>query len=357
MTQTITPRPVPRPAPPAMPPSPPPEFVDPARPLPAGQPVFSEETRKYLLSIGWKDGDPLPGEIGQRLAQLQAEIAAAAASIPERPTTPVRPSKIVDITELPPEQQKELQELVDRVKGADGPPQSTAPGSIFETVGSDHFSDTLTLTPPASTPDKASATPDAGESAAKPDEVDAGAKALPTVCPRCFYDLSQPFTVKPTDQDKQAFVASMLGAAVFKKHVTLLNGQLGFTFRELTPEEADLVLRQCHYDMLAGTLDNEGQYLAAVLQYRLCLSLQQIWRKGVVALVVPPITDHAAIGYTPDPKTPSTPLPALQRWVFQHVLVNESLRRLAALHHQQFQRLIEALEAMTHEPDFWSGIG
>ena len=40
----------------------------------------------------------------------------------------------------------------------------------------------------------------------------------------------------------------------------------------------------------------------------------------------------------------------------KNILAQEVTRRLVATHLRQFQRLLEALEAMALEPSFWNGI-
>lgn len=226
------------------------------------------------------------------------------------------------------------------------------------------FSDTLTLSPPPGDavphepePSVASAqtaeTPPQEPAPDTPTQApaDTGAQALPTHCPRCLYDLSQPWTVKPTDVDKQAFVVSMLGGTPFQKQFQTGGGRLGFVFSELSPDQEDLTLKQCHAELQRGEITTESQYLATLIQYRLCLSLKRILHDGAPRIAVPAVSEHAVFGYTPQSDGP-TPLPALRDWVWKNALPTETLRRVAARHYQQFQRLVEAMEAEMFSPDF-----
>jgi hypothetical protein len=47
----------------------------------------------------------------------------------------------------------------------------------------------------------------------------------------------------------------------------------------------------------------------------------------------------------------------MRDYVSANVLSQEVFKRLVGTHLREFQRLIEALEAMALEPSFWTGIG
>ncbi len=382
---------------PDIPASPVPHPVSPAQPRPGI--AITDYTRQQLQALGWQDGDPVPEEFGQRLALVRATLPGEARA------------KLLDVRQLPETVQHELREILRAAKqkretrSADTHteanlenlhPQVREAAKQAMKIQQQFEEPTVTFasvspvlqaaaststTPPADASDRSPRNPapeptstpswsptftppqppptaDAAQDAAERVEptADTGASPKLTHCPRCAWDLSAPFETPPTEADKCAFVASIFGIAPFQKQYMLMGGHLGFTFRELTPGETDLVTQQCGYDVHEGRIIGDGQFLAAVWQYRLCLSLRHVLKSGVVHVAVPSVTDHAAIGYRPEPGVPSTPLPALQQWVHTYALRTESLRRLASIHHQQFQRLVESLEAMVSEPSFWRGI-
>jgi len=96
-------------------------FLD--RPIPSSRVTLPEDAKQQLEALGWKPGDPVPGELGDRLRAIQAEIAEADAQDEADLPAKVReirkrakPPKHVKLEDLPQEKQQELRSLMDEAK-------------------------------------------------------------------------------------------------------------------------------------------------------------------------------------------------------------------------------------------------
>ena len=408
----FTRKPVPAPPPPAADKNP---YIDPKMlpgegrpPLPMGAVQMSDYTRKQLEAIGWKDGMHIPGDLGQRIQEIQAEVAKERGEAKlEMPPgwVPPRP-KLVDISELPEKHQQELrqymseyqqqmaaeaaaeaaeQEIESKIppgtdpttaaamrtnlmaaqvanatRGTgmrmidDGPPlpSSLPPVPEGKTLGG-----VTNISPVFEQIEAAKKMTEAATPAAEPPPhdhaVETGTAMPVTNCPRCLWNLKLPFDATPTKRDKETYLAAMLGVTRFVKKVPLFGGHASVTFRSLTTKEANMVSRQLGYDLRAGRIREDGEFWGDLMAYRLALSLQQFVTDQHVAIDVPAIND---IPYTANPDEDETPLVPMVKYINEEVLNTESLRRVVGMEHRQFQRLVEALEAASSDPDFWEGI-
>lgn len=136
-----------------------------------------------------------------------------------------------------------------------------------------------------------------------------------------------------------------------------MDGKVTFGFRSLLSKETDLLFQQLGIDMRNGEFTGETDYFMRLQEYRLYMSVERlVGDNGEVIAEIPPIFD---IPYD-EPETGAvlqTRLVNMRDWFNDEAVPNESLRRVMTQHHRSFQRLVEALEAMTSEPDFWKGIG
>jgi hypothetical protein len=174
-------------------------------------------------------------------------------------------------------------------------------------------------------------------------------------CPRCGWDMRQKFEVQPTDRDKEDFLATLLGGTRFKKSYELFGGKIVVTFRGLLADENKLIYRQLVLDQKENKVTTEAEWFVQMMDYRLSCSLEDIKdKKGKVISVVPELSE---MPFTQNPDKPlETALVKQLEFVSTTILAQEVTRRLVATHLRQFQRLVEALEAMAIEPSFWNGI-
>lgn len=147
------------------------------------------------------------------------------------------------------------------------------------------------------------------------------------------------------------FVAGVLGQTRLLKSYELLAGQAVVTFRSLLATEADLLFQQLGHESRQGAIGGDGDYWMKWQIYRLVLGVQQV-KLGQKIVVMPEVSKLPLL-----PGDAATVLPVASQWFHEHVLPQEVLRRLVAAKHQEFQRLVETLEAQATNPDFWRGIG
>jgi hypothetical protein len=178
--------------------------------------------------------------------------------------------------------------------------------------------------------------------------------ALVVFCPRCGWDKRLKFDIVPTDREKEDFLATLLGGVRFKKKYELFGGRIVVTFRSLLAEENKLIYRQLVLDQQQNKVATETEWFVQMMDYRLACSLESVADKSGKVLTVIPTLDE--MPFEPNKDEPlATSLPK-QLDLINKNMAQEATRRLVGTHLRQFQRLVEALEAMALEPNFWNGI-
>lgn len=328
-------------------------------------PYLSDFTKKTLLQFNWKDGDPIPATLGDFLLKTKEAIPASS-----------RTDVLIDAEKMPAEAVAQVNALLAearvigdkekarqaRQKELQSVTEGMAPNvaaAVEQILGPQIVDDraTMAATPaaeaaPAPKPvpqPEEPVVPDAVEEALMP------AMAFMPFCPRCGWDMRQKYDVNATDRDKEDFVACLLGNTRFKRTFDLFGGKLRVTLRALLTEETKAIYKQLIIDQQQGVVNSEAEWFAQMMDYRLACSVESLADKdGKLISVVP---EMAEMPFTPDKDNPlATPLVATLDYVNTKVLAQEVTKRLVGTHLRQFQRLVEALEAMALEPSFWTGI-
>lgn len=364
-------------------------------PLRTGKTHMTPMTRKNLELIGWKDGDPIPGDLGAQLQKVKAEVmqeregADLQNSELARNWQPVTTS-FVDISELPEEKQEEMRQYLAEYKtfvetqeqqataqaAADAQIPASVQGESRELMRNqlmqgqaaaaareannsgyvidDRETEAQPVSQPAQPPQKT-----AQPSAETAQSVDTGASPdIPSSCPRCAWPVATPFNVEATDKDKQAFLAAILGVSRFEKKYSLLNGNMEVVFRSLNTAEVQELQKQLGHMVRSGAIRGDAEYWANMTNFRVAMAVSQIIIGGNTVYHVPPLKEWAdkreplPEGTTLEP----TEIPYLLNHFHAVGATQEPIRRIIGTAHQQFQRLTELLEAMTNEPNFWNGI-
>lgn len=325
---------------------------------------ISEFTKKTLGQFGWKDGDAIPAELGDRMLKMKEGLP---------------PSKRTDVLlekeALAAEQIEEIQKMLadakvaaeqrDKKKAIAAKTKNMAPSvaAAFEKIKEagpeiiddrDEVKEEQAAEKPAAAPppEPAPKKPDAAPAPAIELETPAMASTIPPFCPRCGWDMRMKFEVVPTDKDKEDFLATLLGGTRFKKTYELFGGKMAVTFRSMLAEENKLVYRQLTLDQQAQKVTTEAEWFVQMMDYRLACSLDNVADKsGKIVAEMPELPEMV---YTGEAK--ETPLVAQLSLIGKNILAQEVTRRLVGMHLRQFQRLVEALEAMAAEPSFWTGI-
>lgn len=361
-------------------------------------------TRNMLQGMGWKEGDPIPGEIGQRIQQVVKQVQTEQGGSPLPNAKPGERTKIgrqLKFEDLPADRQAELRQVMQQYQEEQRSPaaqqlrameagmSTLAPG--VQTAARQAALAAFSNQPQQAMPEvvltrgtgpdfrRAAAQPVAPptppqnpeppvETQPQPQENpettqimpdgpeehpgNAGGLAPVTFCPRCLWNLSHAFEAKPTAEDRVAFIAAILGSRFIKAYPVMGN-TVTLWFRGLLAAETDLIAKQMRYDALNQQILGEVDYFSRLNVYRLtCMLFKITDAKGAIIAEVPNVLDipHDTIAG-------ETVLVPLVNWFNEQVCATESLRRVASQHHREFQRLVEALEAQTGNPDFWSEIG
>lgn len=329
-------------------------------------PYLSEFTKKTLAQFDWKEGDPIPVVLGDKLLQIKETIPASS-----------RTDVLIDIEKMPADAVAEVNALLAAAKKV-GQKQadfealqaSTAKmnpqvrEAVENILGPQILDDREEMdTAPVVAPKPA--TKEEQVETVKPedlplDRVPVADPAPPLLvlpfCPRCGWDMQQKFEVTVTDRDKEDFVACLLGNTRFKKKYELLGGRLVLKLRALLSEENKMIYKQLLVDQTAERIKTEGEWYAQLVEYRLACSVESLTdQDGKPIAIVPELHELGAI-YTNKELPEDTPLVEALKFINTKVLAQEVTKRLVGTHLRQFQRLLEALEAMALEPSFWNGI-
>jgi hypothetical protein len=118
-----------------------------------------------------------------------------------------------------------------------------------------------------------------------------------------------------------------------------------------------LINKQLGYDVRVSKIIGDGEYLTAMLEYRLVLSLQRIEIQGHNAVDVPSVDEFMKANTIQLPSDPKdTVLTKMHTEFYDKFVTSESLRRVVGAKHREFQRLTETLEALMLDPNFTNGI-
>lgn len=320
----------------------------------------SDFTKKTLSQFGWKEGDAIPAELGALMVSMKEKLPPMTRTDVLIDRELLSEEQVEKITEMlkkakaVAKAKKEKREL-DKTTATMEPSVASAYKKLVESGPQiiDDRNDEPKKETKAAQEDKESIAPTAAAQDATtppPDVAPAAELPITTFCPRCGWDMRQKFDVVPTDRDKEDFLATLLGGTRFKKRYDLFGGRVVVTFRSVLAEENKLIYRQLVLDQQSGVVNTEAEWFVQLMDYRLACALDTIADKnGKIISEVPELDMEAS---TKEKTTLVDQLDVINK----NVLAQEATRRLVGMHLRQFQRLIEAIEAMAVEPSFWNGI-
>lgn len=324
----------------------------------------SDFTKATLGQFGWKEGDAIPADLGQLMIKMKETLP-----------TSKRADVLIDKDVMTEDQVKQIKDMLreardlgrkkKRAEELEEQTKNMAPdvAEVYKQLESaeptivddrEEVAQQEAAVPPAEpepAPEPKAEEKKEPEAAPAPAPVD---PSLVVFCPRCGWDLRQKFDVVPTMRDKEDFLATLLGGVRFKKKYELFGGRLVVTFRSLLAEENKLIYRQLVLDQQKNKVATEAEWFVQMMDYRLACSLESVADKNGKVISAIPTLDEMA--FEPDKDEPlATSLPK-QLDLINKTMAQEATRRLVGTHLRQFQRLVEALEAMALEPNFWNGI-
>lgn len=324
----------------------------------------SDFTKKTLEQFGWKTGDAIPADLGTLMIKMKETLPASKRDDVLVDKDVMTPEQVEQVTGLLREAKelgrKKKQEIELEEKTKNMAPSVSEVYKQIVTSGENDGPQIIDDREAVADAQKQEAKPEPVADV-KPEETKPANEPIPefkptvvAYCPRCGWDMRQKFEVTPTDRDKEDFIATLLGSSRFKKKYELFGGKVIVTFRSLLAEENKLIYRQLVLDQQVNKVATEAEWFVQMMDYRLACSLETIAdSKGKVIASIPLLEEMSWDGKKDEPL--ATPLPKQLELVNKH-LAQEATRRLVGTHLRQFQRLLEALEAMALEPNFWNGI-
>lgn len=346
-------------------------------PLPVGVPVSTKSyTASELATLktipGWNEGDPVPSDMAETIANLGQEAVVSATNTDRmRPpiamdTPPLVVPKPVDISQLPPEKRAEVQAHFDRAKEAEAErarlgalPQTQDPSVKAAILGQNvtHVplvDDRKQATYAGTDVSKSEPAPAQGiqsDQAQAPTTEDTTGANTPvlTKCPHCEWDLSVTDDSMPSESDKQRFLMAQMGGIAFQKSYTLLGGNLIVEYRELTPKEVNALYKQVYAERTRGEVVEPMDFIEAIMQYRMCLALV-VFKTSEQSHEFP--SDLSGWAGEEEEGEP-TLLPSIHKAVYDAVIKTESLNRILAGTLAHFGRILAKMEGNVENPDFW----
>lgn len=337
----------------------------------------SEFTKKTLEQFGWISGEPIPVELGGLLLQLkdssprsprtdvlidinvltEENIAAVKSMLKAASDFAREQNKIGEIESKAARMDPSVADVYRQLKLKEEANQAQAQIIDDRDQLASPAAEETKETAPAAAKKEDSAAPAEKPTPEAASQGFIAPMAMLPFCGRCGWDNRQKFETPVTTLDKQDFLAAILGNRRFKRDIELMGGKLIITFRTPLAEENKLIYRQLTFDQNAGRVVTEAEWFTRMIEYRLACSLERLSDSSGKQIAVVPEMSEFQKTHVPPPEEPlQTPLVPLAEYVNNNVLAHEVTRRLVGQHLRQFQRLVEALEAMALEPSFWSGI-
>lgn len=362
-------------------------------PFRMGDVLLTDAVKRDLQVLGWKQGDPLPGDLPQRISaarqaaadEINRELAKTAQSgqelvlpqeIPLDKLPPAHRQSIlqamsqakqdINYAELHRQEMAALGQLAPSVQQAILASRGGSPVEVFdsreEAVSHDLDAETPDVqAPPAGPPTSLLRPPKSPPPPPPPQpppfraaEAPAAADKSLTNCPHCNWLLSREDDAKPSANDLLAYEAATLGDQPFVKRYALLKGQVHVTFRDLTVVQAEAVFHQVACDQAAGRIATLDDVLRKVQSYRTALALVQVNVRGRLVNVAAEVDDVLAKPEADELLAPGeTPLPHIVKRLTQTPPMHgESFWRALGATWRRFNRLVEHLEARMDDESF-----
>jgi hypothetical protein len=351
-------------------------------PLQPGEIILTEYEKSKLKKHGWKEGDPLPGNISDLMAKAQKEVAddlRTARPFKDHPT--FKAPEPIDISELSQEKRSELEgylqqfkTMAPQIEAAAKTQQdfSTLPPDIQKAIRDagggvevvDSREDPVKELQRKVDEAEGRVEPRAENQSDLDDEDEdqpkkkmesqTGLTSDHSKCPRCNLVLGTK-PVEPAVEDKLNYVAAILGDKLFHKEYALFGGKLLLGFRQLATTRADMVFHQVAHEIRVGLL-GENTYRQVML-YRMVLSLDYVSVGGQTPVSISDAVDSFLEDPENDTKSTDALPIILNRLQKIETLKSESVWRASNEAFARFNNLLDDLDARADNPDFWNAIG
>lgn len=194
--------------------------------------------------------------------------------------------------------------------------------------------------------------PEAEEEEHEPKQTDAGFDGR-RMCPRCGFDTTQAVVADVTEDDKRAFLASILGETQYEKEVDIFNGNAKLYFRARKVELSELIERQLNVDKQLERMTDIMAYETLLLRYNLATCLTAYRIKGKEKVDLPEIDLDKRVDT--DTSIQDTALPVYIQKVFGKW--NDILFAAAMSAARIFSAEVDLLLNRAGDEDFWDSAG
>ena len=329
----------------------PPELAAPGMMKPGT--VLTEVEQEGLKKLGVvEDTSKLPSNIAEKISSVMSSDKP----MPMTQTTLKIPEP-VDFSAIPEEKKKDILEFIRQaadMRKTIQQEQSQEPAPNPKIFKTPEVIDDLIENKPAVKEE-----PPKQEDTVKFDSDPSGmfSKDAIVVCPHCGWDTRKEDVTEISDDDKLAFVQTILGGNRFKKKYSLFGGNLTVTFRALSTAESDMAYKQlivdAQDDIQTKVLSDTTFYWRTLMAYRSVMAVERIESTENI-LEVPEIKDIEidADSY----KRPNTKLYALFDDLVSQIMPTEALRHTITHVFVEFQALCDKLQSMAESKDFWKAI-
>lgn len=157
------------------------------------------------------------------------------------------------------------------------------------------------------------------------------------VCPHCLRDAASSVNM-PSDDDKRAWLRSILGGTSFVKQYSIFGGQGQLSFRSLTVSDRDDIAKQLQSELQSGELPGGNSDAAARLVQARALNLRM-----AVSILIDGSAARAA--YTPR-----------EAYIRNIASRSEDFYAVARQLFIEFESLCINLRLGASSPNFWKGI-
>lgn len=324
----------------------------------------TETEAAVLTQLGWKPGDPVPGDLADKLDLIESVRKQSFENIPP-PVAPDTPALKIPVAQefnqLPGDKQAELRAALAQAKDfqaaaeAEQPQYSETVADIVQNLKV--VDDTKDATYAGVGVNKTGT--DKGGPRVAPNEDEklenTGATARHTNCPHCGWNQTMPAVAEPTLVDKRSFLQSILGDIPFQKTYVKYGGNITIGVRSLRLSEIHACHQQAHRDMKEGKVP-DGSYYDQVMGYRVALQFIELNDNKGAAQNMPEDMESWVASLTMagiKPEKDDLPVKAISEWVYGNVITTESMVRNVSNTVYEFNRLVARLEANSDNESFW----
>jgi hypothetical protein len=356
-------------------------------PMRPGEVILTDGEKKKLAAFGWKEGDPLPGNIAMLVSKAQKEVEDDIRTAKPFKDKPIfKAPEPVDISTLSKEKQNELskylqqfKEMAPQIEAAARSQEhmATLPPNIQKAIrdasGVEVVDSRQSENPAAdlqrrineaegrvaSTQEKELA----DEVEEKPvfSDSETGLNSAHDKCPRCNWTVSAKMRL-PSRDDALLYVAAMLGDRRFEKEYSLYGGKLTVRFRQLSSSLSDRIFHQVAHEIRKGEVTDDGY--TQLMRYRMILCLSTISIGSQEPLNIADAID----AHLEDEENRKREFPDTYNKYDALPVFVSSLQKIAPLNNlsvwracretfTEFNDILDELDSRADNPDFWKAIG